>query len=112
MFIKLQMLTMEAKSLREGKLDGPAAIMLVKLLMHMNKNNMVKGAPADLVQELGVSRWEFTKGIKALKASGVVRKYAKKEYMVNPAIAYNGDEQHYGMVKYMWDTQTLRSKAG
>jgi hypothetical protein len=108
MFNKLQTGTAESERLVSQRLEGVAAIVLIKLQLTVNRFNMVKGQPAYLSRMWGMTIGEFTLGIRALKRYDMIRKYTKTEYMLNPAIMYNGQESQYYIVKHMWDNQTSR----
>jgi len=51
---------------------------------------------------------DFHRGLRVLKKSDFIRKYTKKEYMLNPDVMFNGNDKQYFIVKHMWDTQTSR----
>ena len=107
MFNKLLTDTEEVKRLRSVPLDNAAGAVLLKLMFCTNRYNLVKGTPAEIVKRIGVSQWDFNHGVRALKKADYVRKYTKQEYMINPRLLFNGDDQHYYVVKHMWDTQTI-----
>ena len=106
MFNKLKQDTIEADTLRNGKLGGPAAIVFVKMLFSVNQNNIVQGTPEEITRDAKMTDWEFKLGIKNLKKKNIIRKYTAKEYMLNPDISYNGPDARYYILKHMWDTQT------
>lgn len=107
MFNKLLTDTAAARSLKATPLDNSAGTVLLKLMFCVNRKNIIKGSPHALIEEIGVSLWEFNKGIKVLKKRDIIRKYTKQEYMINPDILGNGDDKHQYVLKYMWETQTL-----
>jgi DNA-binding MarR family transcriptional regulator len=106
MFNKFQLGTQPAEFLAKAKLDSVPALVLLKLMCHINKFNMVVGTPKEISKMSGMTIGDFTVGIRALKKYDLVRKYTKKEYMLNPDIMINGDDKQYYVVKHMWDTQT------
>jgi hypothetical protein len=115
MFNKFQLDTKAVTILSKAKLNGAASSVLLKFMFHINRSNMVVGAPADIAKLTRTSLREFNLGIRALKKYNFVRKYTKKEYMLNPDIMFNGDDKRYYVIKHMWDTQTtegLRDNAG
>lgn len=108
MFNKLQTGTAESAQLVSQRLEGVAAIVLIKMQLTVNRCNIAQGTPAYLSKMWGMTIGEFTLGMRALKKVDIIRKYTKAEYMINPAIVYNGTDQQYYVVKHMWDTQTSR----
>ena len=106
MFNKLSQNTVEADTIRKGKLSGSAAIILLKMLYSTNQNNIMLGNPQTICLETNITEWEFRQGIKSLKKQNIIRKYTAKEYMLNPDVSYNGDDKRYWILKHMWDTQT------
>lgn len=108
MFNKLQPTTDMSRQLLSQRLEGTAAIVLVKMQLSVNKFNMVKGTPSILSKQWGMTIREFSLGTRILKKSDFIRKYTKSEYMLNPDLMYNGHEQQYFIVKHMWDMQTTK----
>ena len=108
MFHKFQTTTDTAQALATQRVEGPAAMVLLKLMSRMNHSNMVKGTPKELSTYWNLTLGEFTLGIRGLKGLDIIRKYTKQEYMLNPDIMYNGDDQRYYILKVMWDGQTTR----
>lgn len=106
MFNKLQQNSIEADTLRNGKLSGPAAVVFVKILFNVNQNNIIRGTPENIIQDAKITHWAFRKGIKNLKEKNIIRKYTAKEYMLNPDVSFNGDDKRYYILKHMWETQT------
>ncbi len=106
MFNKLKQDSIEADTLRHGKLSGPAAVVFVKMLFSVNQNNIVQGTPEEIIQGSRMTEWEFKLGIKHLKTKNIIRKYTAKEYMLNPDVSFNGMDNRYYILKHMWDTQT------
>tara|TARA_B110001454_G_C12497296_1_gene341167 strand:+ start:116 stop:457 length:342 start_codon:yes stop_codon:yes gene_type:complete len=113
MFNKFQLGTQPATFLAKNKLSGASALVLLKIMYQINRVNMVIGTPQDIAKTAGITIGDFTVGIRALKRCDLIRKYTKKEYMLNPDVMFNGDDKQYFIVKHMWDTQTskgLRTK--
>lgn len=108
MFNKFQLGTQPTTFLANAKLDKSAALVLLKLMCHLNKMNMVVGTPKGISDMSGMTVGDFSTGIRVLKRCDLVRKYTKKEYMLNPDIMFNGDDRQYFIIKHMWDTQTGR----
>lgn len=108
MFNKFQLGTQSSDFLAKAKLDSVAALVLLKVMCHIDKQNMVVGTPMGIAQASGITIGDFTLGIRSLKKCDLIRKYTKKEYMLNPDIMFNGDDRRYYVLKHMWDTQTSR----
>ncbi len=108
MFNKLQLGTQPASLLAKTKLTSSAALVLLKMMYHINRMNMVIGTPATISKMSGVRLHDFHRGLRGLKKLDFIRKYTKKEYMLNPDVMFNGDDKRYYVVKHMWDTQTSK----
>ena len=106
MFNKLQLGTQPAALLAKTKLTSSAALVLLKIMYHVNRMNMVFGTPDSISKLSGVRLHDFHRGLRSLKKLDFIRKYTKKEYMLNPDIMFNGNDKQYYIVKHMWDTQT------
>lgn len=72
----------------------------------MSKINVVHGTPAELARRCSMKILQFNLGVKNLKQLNILRKYTKREYMLNPDYAYNGDDRRYFIIKSIWDKQT------
>lgn len=108
MFNKLQIGTKPADVLAKARLTGPAAVVLVKFMYSINRYNIISGGPKDIAENSGMTVRDFNVGIRDLKKADVVRKYTKKEYMLNPDVMFNGDEKQYYIIRHMWETQTSK----
>ena len=107
MYNKYMTDTAESKQVGCSPLDNKAAKVLLKFIWHMNRYGITKGKPNDLAQKMGISKWDFIHGVRALKELNYIRKYTKWEYMINPNIAGNGDDKQRFIVQHMWDEQTI-----
>ena len=108
MFNKLQLGTQPANLIANSRLSSDAALVLLKLMYQINRVNMVVGTPKLISKTVGITLHDFHRGMRALKKADFVRKYTKKEYMLNPDVLFNGNDKQYYIVKHMWDTQTSR----
>ena len=108
MFNKFQLGTAPATLLANNKLSSDAALVLLKIMYKINRVNMVIGTPATISESAGITLHDFHRGLRALKKCDFIRKFTKKEYMLNPDIMFNGNDLQYFIVKHMWDTQTSR----
>ena len=108
MFNKFQLGTAPATFLAKNKLSGVSALVLLKIMYQINRVNMVVGTPQEIAKAAEITIGDFTVGVRALKKCDLIRKYTKKEYMLNPDIMFNGNDRQYFIVKHMWDTQTSR----
>ena len=104
----MQLGTQPASFLTKAKLNSSAALVLLKIMYHMNRVNMIAGTPDSIAKKAGMTLWDFTVGIRTLKQYDFVRKYTKQEYMLNPDVMFNGNDKQYFIVKHMWDTQAKR----
>ncbi len=108
MFNKFQLGTPPATLLSNNQLSSDAALVLLKIMYKINRVNMVVGTPKIICEKSGMTLHNFHRGLRALKKFDFIRKYTKKEYMLNPDIMFNGNDRQYFIVKHMWDTQTSR----
>ena len=108
MFNKFQLGTQPANFLAGNKLNSTAALVLLKMMYHINRVNMVIGTPKGISEMSGMTLGDFSVGIRDLKKCDLIRKYTKKEYMLNPDVMFNGNDKQYFIVKHMWDTQTSK----
>jgi len=106
MWDKLMTDTNMAKFLAK-KLNSPkAGLLLLKFMYHTDSSNLVAGVPVDIAKKFGISLRNFTYGVRELKGLDLVRKYSKREYMLNPAVSYHGDTKRAFILQHIWDTQT------
>jgi hypothetical protein len=108
MFNKFQLGTQPATFLAKNKLSSSSALVLLKMMYHINRVNMVIGTPEKIAEMAGITLRDFSVGVRALKKCDLIRKYTKKEYMLNPDVMFNGNDKQYFIVKHMWDTQTSK----
>lgn len=106
MFNKLQLNNSLSRIARSSACKGPAVQILHHFVYSMNKINVLQGSPEELAKQCHLKILQFNLGIKNLKELSIVRKYTKREYMLNPDYAYNGDDKRYYIIKSMWDNQT------
>jgi len=111
MFNKLVTDSKEAERIRGIPMVNAAGTVLLKFMFLANRYNIIRGTPDQLIDKMGVSRWDFTHGVRALKKDDLIRKYTKREYMINPSVLFNGDDKQFYVVKHMWDTQTLQASS-
>ena len=112
MFNKFQLGTPPATLLANNKLSSHAALVLLKIMYKINRVNMVAGTSEEICKSTGMTLHDFHRGLRNLKKSDFIRKYTKKEYMLNPDVMFNGNDKQYFIVKHMWDTQTSRGLRG
>ena len=106
MFNRFQLGTKSVEYLAKSKLEDSTAVVLLKGMYHLNKNNMIVGSPKEIALDLGITMWDFDSGMRTLKQYDCVRKFTKREYMINPDVIYVGNR--YDVAKFMWDNQTSR----
>ena len=108
MFNKLQLNSHAALHVAKGDLSNSAGLVLLKLMYQINRNNIIAGTPESISKIAGSNLHIFNRGLHALKQLDFIRKYTKKEYMLNPDVLFNGTDKQYYVVKHMWDTQTTK----
>ena len=108
MFNKLQLNSHAALHVAKGDLPNSAGLVLLKLMYQINRNNIIAGTPESISKKAGSNLHIFNRGLRALKQLDFIRKYTKKEYMLNPDVLFNGTDKQYYIVKHMWDTQTTK----
>ena len=108
MFNKFQLGTAPATFLANTKLSSNAALVLLKMMYRINRVNMVVGSPATICATAGMTLYDFSMGVRDLKKCDLIRKFTKKEYMLNPDVMFNGNDKQYYIIKHMWDTQTSK----
>lgn len=106
MFVKLQQQSNAAIRVKDPSMGRQGKSVLGVAMFYLDKNNLLVGSPIELQKLLGLSKSDFEIGMKQLKAADLVRKFSKREYMINPLLVYYGDERHLYILKYKWDTQT------
>lgn len=84
------------------------ALVLLKIMLFIDKVNIVKGTPAELASNWGISLRQFAHGVKELKQLGLVRKYAQSEYMLNPGVNHNSKTDIYHELMDVWENQTSK----
>lgn len=112
MFNKLQLTSHAALHVAKGDLPNSAGLVLLKLMYQVNRNNIIEGTPESISKEAGGNLHMFNRGLRTLKKLDFIRKYTKKEYMLNPDVLFNGNDKQYYIVKHMWDTQTTKGIRG
>jgi len=106
LFNKLKLDTSISRLAHSPACSGPAVQILHYFAYNINKINVVQGTPAELAKLCHMKILQFNLGIKNLKQLNIIRKYTKREYMLNPDYAHNGDDKRYYIIKSMWDHQT------
>jgi len=112
MFNKLQLTSHAALHVAKANLPNTAGLVLLKLMYQINRNNIIEGTPESISKKAGGNLHIFNRGLRTLKQLDFIRKYTKKEYMLNPDILFNGTDKQYYVVKHMWDTQTTKGMRG
>ena len=100
--------TQSSKYLLQSLSDPRAGLLLIKFSLGINRINVVEGTAKELAKAWGISERNFIYGVKELKRLDIVRKYTKREYMLNPDVTYNGGDKQLYLIKHLWDTQTTR----
>ncbi len=108
MFNKLVIGSRAANYIAKTCSDKSTMLVLIKLMYSINRMNIVVGTPKSISASSGITIGDFSSGVRGLKKLDFVRKYTKREYMLNPEVVFNGDDRQFYIVKHMWDTQTSR----
>ena len=108
MFNMVHLGTAPATFLAKNKMSSSSALVLLKMMYYINRVNIVSGTPKEISDKAGITLGDFSVGIRTLKKCDLIRKYTKKEYMLNPDVMFNGNDRQYFIVKHMWDTQTSK----
>ena len=74
MFNKLQLGTQPATFLAKAKLNRAGALVLLKIMYHINRVNMVIGTPTEIAKLAGITARDFHLGIRSLKQLDFIRK--------------------------------------
>ena len=67
MFNKFQLGTQPANFLAKTKLNSAAALVLLKMMYHINRVNMVIGTPKSISETAGMTLGDFSVGIRSLR---------------------------------------------
>ena len=96
MFNKLQLGTQPATFLAKAKLNRAGALVLLKLMYHINRANMVMGTPQEISKLTGVTVGDFHLGVRSLKQLDFIWKYSQIHCSIEILISSYGHCGHFG----------------
>ena len=91
----------------KGCTDVKAYGVFIRLLLVVDNRMLVKGSPGAISKLIAVNVSNFCLAVRELKRMGLVRKYSRWEYMVNPEcreIDSIGDKEQ---LMYMWKKDSI-----
>ena len=96
----------------EGCVDVKAYGVFIRLFLAANNRMLVKGSPEAISKLISVNVSNFCLAVRELKKMGLVRKYSRWEYMINPECKKIDDIRDEEQLMHMWNkdsTDGLRS---
>ena len=86
----------------------PVAVLPKQVIHRAFLKRSPERSPKEISNKVGLTLGDFSVGIRVLKKCDLIRKFTKKEYMLNPDVMFNGNDKQYFIIKHMWDTQTSK----
>ena len=96
----------------EGCADIKAYGVFIRLFLVVDSRMLVKGSPKVISKLISVNVRNFCLAVRELKRMGLVRKYSRWEYMINPECKKIDDIRDEEQLMHMWNkdsTNGLRS---
>jgi len=96
----------------EGCTDVKAYGVFIRLLLVVDNRMLVKGSPEAVSKLIAVNVSNFCLAVRELKRMGLVRKYSRWEYMINPECKEIDNIRDEEQLMHMWkrdSTNGLRS---
>ena len=96
----------------EGCTDVKAYGVFIRLFLAVDNRMLVKGSPETVSKLIAVNVRNFCLAVRELKRMGLVRKYSRWEYMVNPECREINNIRDKEQLMHMWEkdsTDGLRS---
>lgn len=91
----------------EGCVDVKAYGVFIRLFLIVDNRMLVKGSPETVSQLIGVNVSNFCLAVRELKRMGLVRKYSRWEYMVNPECMEIDSIRDEEQLMYMWEKDSI-----
>ena len=91
----------------EGCVDVKAYGVFIRLFLVVDNRMLVKGPPKAVSQLIGVNVSNFCLAVRELKRMGLVRKYSRWEYMVNPECREIDSIRDEEQLMYMWKKDSI-----
>ena len=90
-----------------GCVDVKAYGVFIRLFLVVDNRMLVKGPPEVVSQLIGVNVSNFCLAVRELKRMGLVRKYSRWEYMVNPECREIDSIRDEEQLMYMWKKDSI-----
>jgi|TARA_R110000824_G_scaffold384682_1_gene578753 hypothetical protein len=91
----------------EGCVDVKAYGVFIRLFLVVDNRMLVKGSPEVVSKLIEVSVSNFCLAVRELKRMGLVRKYSRWEYMVNPECREIDSIRDEEQLMYMWEKDSI-----
>ena len=86
----------------EGCADIKAYGVFIRLFLVVDSRMLVKGSPKVISKLISVNVRNFCLAVRELKRMGLVRKYSRWEYMINPECKKIDDIRDEEQLMHMW----------
>ena len=91
----------------QGCADVKAYGVFIRLFLVVDNRMLVKGSPGVVSKLIGVNVSNFCLAVRELKRMGLVRKYSRWEYMVNPECREIDNIRDEEQLMYMWKKDSI-----
>ena len=91
----------------EGCTDVKAYGVFIRLFLAADNRMLVKGSPEAVSKLIAVNVSNFCLAVRELKRMGLVRKYSRWEYMVNPECREIDNIRDEEQLMYMWEKDSI-----
>lgn len=91
----------------EGCADVKAYGVFIRLFLVVDQRMLVKGSPETVSKLIEVNISNFCLAVRELKRMGLVRKYSRWEYMVNPECREIDSIKNKEQLMYMWEKDSI-----
>jgi hypothetical protein len=91
----------------EGCGDIKAYGVFIRLFLAVDNRMLVKGSPGVVSKLIGVNVSNFCLAVRELKRMGLIRKYSRWEYMVNPECREIDSIRDEEQLMYMWKKDSI-----
>ena len=91
----------------EGCADVKAYGVFIRLFLVVDQRMLVKGSPETVSKLIEVNVSNFCLAVRELKRMGLVRKYSRWEYMVNPECREIDSIKNKEQLMYMWEKDSI-----
>ena len=91
----------------EGCVDVKAYGVFIRLFLVVDNRMLVKGPPEVISKLIGVNVSNFCLAVRELKRMGLIRKYSRWEYMINPECREINNIRNEEQLMYMWKKDSI-----